>query len=364
MKITHLHQNHKFIAMLFCCIMLTTLSSCTSSQTRIYRTQPENIKSDLISLTIKHEKGRTKPRGESFPIYKWFEPETAPDIVVYLGLMLPLDLVATLAAPFYGYESYTSVTLEGDLHGHLITMGSAPDTIQLEINIDNAGWESATVNADHNFRYHIKTNIDLPTEKQEPLQIQIRLPWQETLAQTGRVARPMPDTFEYSLHLKPDNTLEVIDSHQKAVSSLTIATTYESIKDENRLKELAEEAKERAKRDTLSYKKSEIAKLAKSFAKDVANGANREAKTFNTGWMMGYDPTIPNAIDRYSSSLNRIKWLNAEKTKAKVWVNITVYFSANIARSTGNTERSFLRPFICASDKNGDWQITDTSDDL
>jgi len=361
-----------------------TLLGCHATTTR-YSSTPSLLQTGNIQASRNH--GINKPGGKLFPIGHFVgrrlektsitavdDLVTGGSVLLYWSGFFLVDLALTPVTFLYGYKHFDILDVNGNLQGILHASGnSIPTTQQMTLVI---GSQSTPIQVGADGHFTLPFNLRNELFHKGLIKFSVVFPWKDTLTENGEVLKPTPDTFEYMLRLKSDKSIELVNSSKKTLTSLEITPTYENVRDEARIKEVAEEKRiaeemrvkelaERkialAKKMTQAYKRSEITKLAESFAQEVVNSTNRHSRPdpIRTGSMVMFnDPTIPNAIERYSWSLGEIKWLNSEKTKAKALANIKIYFNAGIVATTGNSGGNVADSFVCECDANGDWSIT------
>lgn len=364
-------------------VLLTfTLLGCHTT-TKRYDINPSFQTGDLHAS---RQYGVSKPGGKPFPLFRSIKDEpnglgiilygfgallglvtysTSPGFAIAIALIGPAaDLTVTPFRFFYGYEHFDTLEVGGTLQGKLHSVyNNAPVKQPINLIIDS---KTIPITLGTDGQFTLPINLQKKSFQGEPIKFAIVFPWRDTLTTTGEALKPTPDTYKYELRLKPNKSIELIDSSGQPVSLLEITPVYEKVTDENRIKEIAEmvaaQKKVLAQKKTERYKREEINKLAESFAKKVVDSTNshsRPGPRLSGSMMMFNDPTIPNAIERYSWSLSGIKWLNSDKTKAKASVNIEIYFNAGIAATTGNRSGNISDSFKCESDTDGDWRVTE-----
>lgn len=227
------------------CIILVSIVGCGPATTR-YATKELQPPSSISAIRTK---GTNKPRGKPFPLYRMpglfgtYE-QTEHDgqtLFTYSIIGWPLDLIATLTTPFWGYEKYDKLVLTGDLQGKLAIAGEHPSRISAEIAVADDDWHGLAVQPDNTFAYALDKTLDLREKPRElsSLPLRVRFPWKQDLAATGRAHKPTPDALEYRLRFSKDGSV-VLLQNGKPVSALTIDVRYESVTDAERLREIAQ----------------------------------------------------------------------------------------------------------------------------
>ncbi len=360
------------------------LFGCHATTTR-YNSNSSLLQTGNIQASRNH--GISKPGGKLFPIGHFVgrrlektsvtaidDIVTGGSVILYWSGLFLVDLALTPVTFLYGYKHFDVLDVDGNLQGNLHASGTTTPVTQPMTLV--VGSQSIPVQVGADGHFTLPFNLRNELFHKGLIKFSVVFPWKDTLTENGEVLKPTPDRFEYMLRLKSDKSIELVDSSKKPLASLEIMPAYETVRNDTRIKEVAEEKKaaeekrekelaerkiELAKKMTQAYKRNEITKLAESFAQEVVNSTNRHSRPdpIRTGSMVMFnDPTIPNAIERYSWSLGGIKWLNSEKTKAKASANIKIYFNAGIVATTGNRGGNVADSFVCECDANGDWSIT------
>jgi hypothetical protein len=338
----------------FCLIcILAPLAACTSNVK--YRTTGENASQPRLELT--QQTRLTKPKGKPFPLYHWLKKEAASDDpgiqgtlqnIAEYAILAPFDVIATIASPFWGYEKLHSTSLTGELWGKVITHGTTPTDIKLEISVADSPWEFLHVNDDGSFVYITSATIPASSSKFHQLDIKFRFPWEEELQHTGEVLQPNPDLLAYVINTREKGSIDITDSSGTITRMpLIIETSFNRVVDKNVKAEIA-------KRNSEPYKLKAIGLLADDFSKQLPSlNGHEEMILTSAGW--------EGVFCQSSYHTHSISWLNAEKTRAKVTVELHGKYPTTINPFNGNTTYETKDyqggTFVCEQDESGDWHI-------
>lgn len=353
-------------------LLAFTLLGCHTT-TKRYSTNPD-FQTGNIQAT--RHTGVNKPGGKPFPITRWTfkkDSENSDNIAsVYGGSLLTASLLAGAGVsskillggiallgptavdlaitPFtflYGYSHFDILDVNGTLQGKVHTADNKPPPSQPMNMI--IGSQTIPIQVGSDGKFTLPINLQNELLHNGLIGFSITFPWKDTLAAKGEVLKPTPDTLNYTLHLKSDSHIELADSSKQPVTSLEITLSYEKVSDENRKRELA-------KKRTVEYKQKAIKDLVDSYTARLPS-IHGHLEPIETGIFSA--PVAVPCTDSYYT--HWIKWLNQEKTKAKVVLTLHGKYAAYISRSGDTTYvvKDYVGgEFLCEQIESGDWQIT------
>lgn len=317
--------------------------------------------------------GVNKPGGKPFPLTRGFlkdEGFNRPGGAMYgtgivaglymlitrvnTSLAIPTLLLGPIAdvvfTPFtflYGYNHFDILDANGTLQGKLHTTGNTtPTSSQMNMIISS---QTIPIQIGSDGKFILPVNLQSELLRNDRIGFSLVFPWKETLAEKGECLKPIPDTFNYTLHLKTDRIIELLDESNQPISSLEITLAYEKVSDENRKRELA-------KKKTVEYKQKTIKDLVDTYTARLPS-IQGHLEPIETGIFTA--PVAVPCTDSYYT--HWIKWLNQEKSKAKVILTLHGKYAAHISRN-GDTMyivKDYVGgEFLCEQTESGDWRIT------
>lgn len=243
-------------------VLLTfSLSGCHTISSK-YSLNPSFQTGDL---KVERQHGINKPEGKIFPLANsiatkpnglgtWLylggpilgimtviSLKTVPPFAIVSSLLGPIvDLAITPFTFLHGYKHFDTIYVDGTLQGKIHETGkSIPATPPITLVI---GSEATPIKVDTDGHFTLPFNLQKEFQA-NLINFSLVFPWKETFAETGEVLKPTPDTLEYTLSLKSDKSIELVDSSTRPLSSLEITLAYEEMRDESRIKEAAKEKK-------------------------------------------------------------------------------------------------------------------------
>lgn len=256
-------------------------------------------------------------------------------------------------------RKHDTVNLKGEINGRVVpvtTQNAATVDIRMEVYVGGSSPIVPTVNSDGTFSFPLEKTIDLiDASAAFSLPVVLRFPWQNELAEKGETIKPLPDTIDYELNFSTNGVLELADKTGVVVSSLEIVLAFEKVKDEKRLQELAdilaEQKRERARKQTTSYKKGAIKRLVDEYISGLQSLIGQEF--FIEYGLMG-------RCERENSTYS-LSWINSAKTKAKVFVTRHCDYPSGYNRYAQMyyymTRDYDGGSFVCEGDAEGNWTI-------
>lgn len=351
-------------------LLAFTLLGCHTT-TKRYTTNPD-FQTGNIQAT--RHTGVNKPGGKPFPITRWTfkkDPDSSDNIAgLYGGTLLAsgllagagvsskillggiallgptaVDLAITPFTFLYGYNHFDILDVNGTLQGKVRTENKPPASQPMNMIISS---QTIPIQVGSDGKFTLPLNLQNELLHNGMIGFSITFPWKDTLAAKGEVLKPTPDTLDYTLRLKPDRIMELLDSSKQPISSLDITLAYEKVSDENRKRELA-------KKRTVEYKQKAIKDLVDSYTARLPS-IQGQLEPIETG-IFSAPVAVPCTDSYYTHWIN---WLNQERTKAKVVLTLHGKYPAHISRS-GNTTyivKDYIGgEFLCEQMPSGDWQI-------
>ena len=318
--------------------------------------------------------GVSKPGGKPFPITRWTfkkDPDNSDNIAAVYGgaattagllagagvsskILLggiaflgptAIDLAITPFTFLYGYRHFDILDANGSLQGKLHTTGNIPASQAMSMVISS---QTIPIQVGGDGKFTLPINLQNELLHNDLIGFTLVFPWKDTLAEKGECLKPTPYTFDYPRRLKPDRIIELLDSSGQPISSLEITLAYEKVSDENRKKEIA-------KKKTVEYKQKAIKDLVDTYTAQLPS-IHGHLEPIETGIFSA--PIAVPCTDSYYT--HWIKWLNQEKSKAKVILTLHGKYAAHISRNGDTTYivKDYVGgEFLCEQTQSGDWII-------